>query len=271
MKILILGGNGFVGNNIKSYLSEHYDVKTASRSTSETNLFFDIHQPKSYDVCNNNYDIIINCIVDYSTSLDQSLSQDLVSKRAFLLYMASLNVHYIEIGSVSSIEENKYLSDYNFSKFLQEQVLNYTLSTTKFECSILRYAQIISDKGQSRKSQGAFHYFVDCFRNKTILTIFGNPNVPRSYMPIDVLVQTVHYCITQKIKGIHNLIMPDAYSANDLISTFSKYIPKPQLNYDSSRLAFEYTIPPCSDSFVTLLHQYSCENVFKNSLLNNEI
>ncbi len=271
MKILILGGNGFVGSNLTSNLSRFFTVNSASRTVSETNLYFDIHQPASYSVCDESYDVIINCIVDYSASLEKSMAHDLVSKRAFLLYLQSIKTHYIEISSVSAIDENKFLSDYNFNKFLQEQVLYYSTLENKFDFSVLRYGQIISENGQSRKSQGAFHYFVDCFRNQTTLNVFGNPNVPRSYMPIDVLVQTVHHCITEKIKGAHNVIMPDTYSANDLISTFSKYTSQPNLNYDPERFAFEYFIPSCSDSFVTLLAQFSCENVFKNSLLTNEI
>ena len=76
-----------------------------------------------------------------------------------------------------------------------------------------------------------------------------------------------------KITGIHNVIMPDLYSANDLISSFNKTISKPisEINYDASKFAFEYFIPTCSESFVTLLASFSCENTFKNCLLNAEI
>ena len=272
MKILILGGNGFVGSNLATFLASFYSVATASRSVSQSNLYFDLHQPETFSLCRD-YDVVINCIVDYTHTVEGTIQNDLQSKLQFIKYISTLSLHYIEISSISAVAENKYLSAYNFSKFLSEEVTYYAAQQNQFDFSLLRFAQIIDEHGLSRKSQGAFNYFVDCFRNKTILNVFGNPNVPRSYMPISILVQTVHHCIKAKILGSHQVIMPDSYSANDLIMAFQKYIPKPEseFNYDASRFAFEYFIPSCSESFVTLLADFSCETTFKNCLYNEEI
>ncbi len=270
MKILILGGNGFVGSNLVAHLSEFYSVQTASRTATSSNMYFDIHDSATFSVCNNNFDVIINCIVDYSNTVEDTITNELVPKIEFLKYLCNLSSHYIEISSVSALIENNYLSEYNFSKFLLEEVFNYTVLNSTFNFSILRFAQIIDENGQSKKTQGAFHYFVDCFKNKKALNVFGNPNKPRSYIPIAILAQTVHQCIKTKIVGTHNVIMPDVYSANDLIIAFNKTISKPdsEINYDVSKLAMEYYIPPCSESFVTLLSDLSCKNTFKKCLSN---
>lgn len=273
MKILILGGTGFVGSNLASYLSAFHTVLTASRTVSGTNKHFDLGDPETYTICKDGYDVIINCIVDYSHSVEGTIAKELLPKKKFLEFISTLHIHYIEISSVSALEENKYTSDYNFSKFLSEEVLRFTLKSHPFDFSLLRFAQIIDANGGSRKSQKAYHYFADAFRNKTPLNVFGNPNVPRSYMPIAILVQTVKYGIEAKIRGFHNVIMPDSYCANDLVAAFRETIAKPQseIIYDATGLAAEYFIPPCSESFVPLLAGFSCKEVFKKSLLDGEI
>ncbi len=273
MKVLILGGNGFVGRHLALHLAKIHEVSTASRTISGNNPYFDLHQPETYNICDDQYDVIINCIVDYSHTTEDTLGKELLPKRKFLQYIATLNTYYIEISSVSALPENKYASDYNFSKFLSEEVLHYTLQNQALDFSVLRFAQIIDAQGGSRKMQGAYHYFVDAFRNKSQLNVFGNADALRSYIPIDILVQAVKYAIDHKITGFHNVIMPDCYSANDLIAELGKTIAKPasEIHYDPSRPAAEYFIPPCSESFVPLLTHFSCQNEFKKSLLNEQI
>lgn len=274
MKILILGGRGFVGHNLKNYLSNFYLVETASRKRDETNQYFDINDSESYSICENNYDVIINCIVNYENSVHDTIKNELNTKLEFINFINKTKVHYIEISSISAINENKYLSVYNFNKFLLEEMILFVANKQpSFEFSIIRFAQIIDEEEIARKTQGAFYYFVDSFKNNTILNVFGDPNKQRSYMPISYLVEVIKKCIDEKVLGVHNVVMPDRYSAQDLINFFNKYVQKSEdsILYDQTKFAFEYVIPPCSEYFINQLSSSNCETTFKKILLNEKV
>lgn len=270
MRILILGGTGFVGFNLKKYLSGFYDVAITSRSGASADLAFDIADERSYSGLNDNFDIVINCIVDYNSSLEQKIKSDVLYKMRLLEQVAKKGSHYIEVSSVFATEENKTLSDYNFAKFLSDEIVCYVSDKANLRYSILRYPQIFDLEEKGRVSQKGFYYFIDTFRQQQILNVFGNAEAKRSYMPVEVLVKTVHEAIKKKIMGIHNVVMPDAYSANDLITEFRKSItfPDKNISYQPGRAAMEYSIPGCSVYFEEFLSQQpgGCAYYFKKLL-----
>jgi nucleoside-diphosphate-sugar epimerase len=269
MRVLILGGSGFVGSNIFKYLSSYYSVFTASRSGKNSDYILDFNNPSTYSVCDENYDIVVNCIVDYNAVFDQKINNDVFQKSCFLEYLSRNSSHFIDISSISALSQNKHLSDYNFVKFLSDEITSYICKKNNLKYTILRFAQIFDLEGKGRNTQRAFYYFVDTFKKKQILNVFGNADKKRSYMPIDILVKTVHKTIVDKITGEHSIIMADSYSANELINEFNKVInlPEENINYILNEFAVEYYIPRCSEAYSDFLSQYpNCSNFFAELL-----
>jgi nucleoside-diphosphate-sugar epimerase len=274
MRILILGGGGFVGGYLKTFLSSYGTVLTASRSNPEVDLFFDINKPETYSACDDHFDVIIDCMVDYSSSINEKLQNEVVSKSRLLEFISHKKIHYVDISSVSALNENRLLSDYNFSKFLSDEVTQYVGSRNNLKYTILRFAQIFDREEKGSKTQKALYYFINAFRKQQPLTVFGNPDNKRSYIPVEILVKTVYKAIAEGITGVHNVIMPDRYSANDLIAEFSRIVnyPKSNILYQPEVFSIEYYIPSCSQHFINFMQvQPGCVPFFSHLLLKNEV
>lgn len=273
MKILILGGSGFVGNYIQNYLSSYYNVFSTSRNGKGVDFVLDIKNLSTYFIFEQNFDVVINCIVDYESDIHEKISIETLHKSYFLNFLSGKCKHYIDISSISALRQNRNLSDYNFAKFLSEEVTMYVCKKRKIKYSILRFAQIFDTYGNGRDSQKAFYYFVDSFRKKQEINVFGNADCKRSYMPMEVLLMAVGMTITNEITGNHNIIMPDTYSSNELIREFKKVIdfPDENINYMPNKLASEYYIPKCSIAFSEfVLKCPKCPKYF-SEIFKNEI
>lgn len=266
MRILILGASGLVGSNLVKYLSQFYTVYTTSRSGQNADYAFDLTNKATYACFNDNFDVIINCVVDYNLPFASKLHAEINCKADLLLSLSKNNTHFIDISSISATPENKMLSEYNFSKFLSDELTNYICSKGKTDFTILRFAQIFDFEEKANKMQKALYYFIDSFRKQNILNVFGDANAARSYIPIDILVKVVNKTIAEKITGIHNIIMPDTYSANDLINVFNSIRPFPasKIVYSPNELATSYQIPNCSPNFEDYLSKLeNCVSFFR--------
>lgn len=269
MKILILGGSGLVGNYIKLELEKIHEVTATSRTERDHYILFNLNDEKTYSVIDNSYDFVIDCTVDYNLSLQDKIRNEVLGKEKLLRLLLQNKTHYIAISSVSATNENKNLSDYNFSKFLSDETIKHFSTLYKLPCTILRYAQIFDYDEKAKKIQGALYYFIESFRSNQTLNVFGNANRKRSYMPIEILVKTIKKTIEEKITGTHDIIMPDTYSAQDLISVFGEMTTYSlsNLNYQPEKSISEYTIPRCSPTFINFLMKENCTEYFKKLLL----
>jgi len=251
VKVLILGGTGLVGSNLVKVLSKANTVDYTSRSGKNESLLFNISKPETFVICNNNYDVIINCIVDYTSEIETRLQQDILDKFNLLEFVSTHTSHYIDVSSISALEENKLNSDYNFSKYLAEQVTVYCARKFKFNYSILRYAQVFDQEEKARVVQKGLYYFVDSFRNQTVLNVLGDADFKRSYIPVEILCKTIEYAMQNSIYGPHNVIMPELFSSKDLIKIFSnqKLLNEEKIIFKPAEPSTQYFVPPCSTYF----------------------
>lgn len=271
MKVLILGGSGLVGSHLKTELEKDHEVTATSRAGNNGLLKFDITNNATFSVFNSSYDAVIDCIVDYTLNLNDKLNNDVIGKERMLRLLFQKKIYYLAISSVSATEANKHLSDYNFSKFLSDETIRHFANFYGLECCILRYSQIFDYNEISRKVQSALYYFIDSLRSNKPLNVFGNPDLKRSYMPIEVLVKTVRKALMERITGTHDIIMRDTYSSNDLIKALAPIVnyDENNLHYDADKKVSEYKIPLSSNVFDGLLQNENCLPYLKKLLLKN--
>jgi len=120
MRILITGGNGYIGNSLYNGLKQFYDVKKISRNdldltdSRQVNDFFD-------KGC---YDIIIHCAVKGGSRLKED-EWDIIDNNLKMYYNLSSNKHcfnkFIHFGSGAEIYSQN--TPYGLSKHLIRQSL----------------------------------------------------------------------------------------------------------------------------------------------------
>ena len=113
--------------------------------------------------------------------------------------------------------------------------------------------------------QPGLFYFAERIKNDEPLTIFGDKNRKRSYMPVELLCKSVLHSIQNSIKGNHDVIMADNYSPVELASIFLEMSgrKKASFRFDNKVSSIEYSIPPNSKDFESLLERESNIPYFK--------
>lgn len=122
MRILITGGNGYIGNSLYNGLKDTYDVKKISRNdldltnSREVNDFFD----------KGSYDVVIHCAVKGGSRLKQD-DWNIVDDNLKMYYNITSNKHcfnkFIHFGSGAELYAQN--TPYGFSKhIIRQSILN---------------------------------------------------------------------------------------------------------------------------------------------------
>ena len=261
-RILILGGSGFVGSYLANFFKPNFDVSTTSSTGKDADLAFDVTRGDFTEI--KNYDYIINCIVSYENDLDQSIDVNVKGTFKLLEHLCNKNCHYINISSVSAASENFHQNIYSFAKHLTDEVVSYYRVKSVLKLTTLRFAQIYDGEGHAKKMQPGLFYFAEKIKQNEPLTIFGDKNKKRSYIPIEVLCKSVFFSLENGIVGNHNVIMPDNYSSLELANIFSKMTNwRPVFGFDEGTPAVQYSIPECSPDFIPIIEMETNLPYFK--------
>lgn len=251
--ILLLGSNGFVGSYLYARLLDSgYHIVTASR-TGDISIDLSDFSHYSESFKDYSFDIIICAAVTYTEFLPNSLSNVAITAN-ILEYFGDRVTQIIFISSLSALEENRYLSIYNFTKYLSEQVIKYYIG--KVNVCVLRFSQIIDINGKSECSQKGFHYLADGIRNNIPINVFSLNDSPRSYISVDKVSDVLEYTIDKKIKGFHDIVYKPLLTLVELVKLFTD-----RTNYSNyinflPREALHYYIPESSKEFEELVNSY---------------
>ena len=188
-KILILGGNSYIGSNLYSFLKNDYNVYVTKNLRSKNIIFHRINKnkiinvniKKNYFNINKNFDVIINCIGNTNNfkndNYDIKLSNELLKKN--ILFLNKLNYKlliHISSSMVYGFSKKKFsekfkckpITHYGKFKLKEENIMTNSLNLNNKKIILLRLFSIF---GKQNK-KGSIFYLL---RNKKKLKV-NNPN-----------------------------------------------------------------------------------------------
>lgn len=266
MKLLILGAgnNSFVGSSLACYFKnkDNYEVQTASRSSG---IIIDLQNYEEYEQRFNDetYDVVINSAVCYDSFMPSAISNLKITANVNEFFKDKTN-HIIHLSSASALEENKFQSVYNYTKYLTEEMVSYYIQNYQIPSTIVRFCQIIDHEGRSKIIQKGFHYIVDSIKNNIDFNLFVKNDCKRSYISIEFVCEAVEYIILNQILGIQNVVLEPKLNLKelkDLLISVKGYSGKVNL---IDKEALNYQIPQCSEMFVEFAKEHNMTNYLKS-------
>lgn len=231
-RVLITGGNGFIGSAIAQYLSQHFDVTIAVRSLKKSSQFEqieidDIEKVVDWKELLVGFDIVIHCaaIADSMNSSNYEENIFAVNTNATEAIAKAANEVGVEkFIFFSSIKVNGE-STTNRGAFSVDELPSpknlYGLSKLKAEKAIMKFTNmdiliIRCPMIYGPCSKGNFDGLIRLI-SKTRMNIFsGIRKNKRSILSIFNLTDFVYFCIKNNVNGIHLVSEMPAISTSQM-------------------------------------------------------
>ena len=250
MKILIIGGTGFIGFNLLKKLKNlRFGITSISLSYPKKNNFIsgvnyvklDITNQNEIKKINGNFDIVVNAggyggLDDNfrdTSKMYQNQIKGLKNVASFFLKKKIKRFIQVgsslEYGSVSGIQtENSHpknpISIYGKSKLYSTNYLKFLNKVYNFPVVVLRLYQVY---GPNQKNNRLIPYVIDSIiKNKKIFTTKGDQI--RDFCYIDDVTEAIIKCFKSKktIGEIINIGYGRGHQIKDILKKIFKYFPK---------------------------------------------
>ena len=243
MNILLTGGNGFIGSNIKSYLLKKnhkiIEIRNLRTDSAPNNKSIKNSKVYFYDLKENNVEtlyeklknedieVIIHCAAivnnNISSVKDIVLTNSLGTNTLLLLCKLLKSKKFIYLSSLPVIgkpynspitEEHptKPLSIYHASKLLGENIISFDNDNT-FEKLILRITAPVGTN--MPKNRFLSKLIIDCNANNEI-NLLGRGERIQNYIHTADICRFIEISIIKNCKGVFNLGGPESISNIDL-------------------------------------------------------
>ena len=263
MKILVLGGNGFIGSHITDELvANGHDVTVFHRSTeryeshSDTVRFYlgDYSDAVKLGEAVDGMDAVIHAIsttVPSTSNLNpiSDVQQNLISTIQLLDLMTKANVRrlvYLSSGGTVygkpnqlPVVENHPLNpicSYGIVKVAIENYIGMYQELYGLKPIILRPSNPYGPRQGHAGVQGALSTFLSNTLNHKAITIWGDGETKRGYIYVKDLAHITKLAVESDVSGTFNVCSGDSHSLNELIKLVEKTTSiKPILSYKPSR------------------------------------
>lgn len=232
-KILIIGGNGFLGqyllsNAIKKYLPDYsfYQGFFSNKATHADSVYINILDPLSVESAAQNFDIIINCSGQITTPISLCYDQNTIGIQLLAKAIKKYNRYLIHISSAvvyGSADNPDELSPLNFEtpyagcKSFAEYVINNEINEKKY--LILRIANLYG--GDAKK--GLFAYLKHSFTSDRVLEFNNDGNQKKSFIHIDDCITSLICLLDKRATGTYNLPNSDSFTIREIINRVETY------------------------------------------------
>ena len=218
-KILIIGVNSFIGNNLYVFLKKRFDIKII-----HYNDFMLLNIKTLIDVA-----YIINCASNkgyikkkYSkkNDFDIKIAEKIIDLECKLIFFSTRKIYKI----ANNIKENSKFNpkcNYSKNKLITENKLNKLLNK---KVLILRISNLIglnTSLDLKNKIHNTFidHFFLNINKNK----IFNNFEIYKDFLSIDKFNEIIFKLINKNIVGVYNVSLGQKAYLNELISNLNFY------------------------------------------------
>ena len=216
-KILIIGVNSFIGNNLYIFLKKKFDIRIIHYKD-----FIQLNVKTLIDVT-----YIINCASNkryvkkkYSKKNDFGIkiAEKIIDSKCKLIFFSTRKIYQID----DNIRENSKLNpkcNYSINKLITEKKLNKILNK---KVLILRISNLIGLNNSSNlknKIHNTFidHFFLNINKNK----IFNNFKNYKDFISIDKFNEIIFKLIKKNVVGIYNVSLGQKVYLNELISNLN--------------------------------------------------
>lgn len=276
MKILITGGNGFIGSHlVKAFLEAGHIVHVISRNTIITD------KPKTGLICfTGEYDdgnllgkafkdvdvvfhlayttvpenSTLNPVMDVETNVIPSLnllricSENKIKK---IFFISSGGVVYgnKSVFPIKETDKTNPLSSYGISKWMIENQIKLLSKKLNLDYCIFRVSNAYGSGQHSRKNQGVINIWMEKIMSNEPIQIMGDGSVVRDYIHIDDIVSAVRKSLETNLCGVYNLGTGIGTSLNEIVILLEKTCGKKAvIQYsEGRRFDVEKNILDCSE------------------------
>lgn len=266
--ILILGGQGFIGQNLCLKLLENgYIPIVFEKYINEEKklqgckyIAGDFHNIENYDEIFEDISTVYHLISTTTPNSDRykiefDITSNLISTTKMLNVCVEKKVQKVIFassgGTVYGIPQTLPIKEthttnpicaYGINKLAIEKYLQMYHKLYNLDYTILRISNPYGDY-HSKMSQGAINVFVDKIKNNQPIEIWGDGSVVRDYIHIDDVVEAFLQALNPMDKKIFNIASGVPTSLNQIIEILSNISQKkPEVNYTNTRAI---DIPEC--------------------------
>ncbi len=247
MKVLVLGGSGFIGRNLIERLIEqgygvyNFDMHDSINNPNVTFIQGNFNDIQKLSEIMSHIETVYHLI---STTLPQSsienpeycISTNVIntiklldlcvkSKVRSIIFLSSGGTVYGDIKEVPISEDHELnpVCTYGISKLTIEKLLYMYNHLYGINCTVMRVSNPYGRYQNPSGKQGVIAVFLGKIMRRETITVWGDGSSVRDYIFVEDLVDTlVKALVLKNVNGVFNVGSGKGYSINELIEIIKR-------------------------------------------------